>query len=687
MSYLTRLALLCACFSCLSALGTPQATAQTDSLVLVAPKGGEIFYTNRDTLVDVRWTGVDDTTKIKLEWSVDGQVWNVIADSATMLSYQWNVKGLPLSTTYRVRARQIRAPYASDNIRYTGHTDVVNDGAWDPSGTRVVTVSQQPHIWDAEVGGSTPLVALPSNAVSHSSVAWSADSTRIAAGADDNTARTFDARTNQLELGLPHPASVMDVALNPAGDRVFTAASDDRLRWFQLPQTTAAGTFIPTSTLLEMALSNNGDRVLACTDRSARVFSTAGGLPVIFSLHQSGTLGGSWSPNDSLICTIGGDRTVRLWNSATGTEIWNATDNLEGVRCVAYSPDGTQIAVGMSDSTVTIWDAATGTQTASLGGHRAKVAVVAWAPQGDLVASGSDDNTIRVHDVATKRLVGVYQHTGDILSLQWSPEGARLLSTSADRTAVIWRAREITLQGDTSAVFSISDPPPAYTRFTATGDTLDIGDQTTITVGMEASYNLDLADIDSVQFTLRYDWTMLHRQSSSVAVASEIDSGYYRLVTFAPIALPTTDQNLMTVTFRATLGADSVSSLHFSGIRQIGSGIPIPVGTRSDSIVVRGICREGGTGRLFRPAGSVLQITQLPDGSGIDVSLIENGPTSIAAYDLLGNLIWSDVATTEELQQLHLQRSLSRTARASCVLFVVSTPTQSMSVMITGATR
>jgi hypothetical protein len=177
---------------------------------------------------------------------------------------------------------------------------------------------------------------------------------------------------------------------------------------------------------------------------------------------------------------------------------------------------------------------------------------------------------------------------------------------------------------------------------------------------------------------------MLHRQSSSVAVASEIDSGYYRLVTFAPVALPTTDQNLMTVTFRATLGADSVNSLHFSGIRQIGPGIPIPVGSRSDSIVVRGICREGGTGRLFRPAGSVLQITQLPDGSGIVVSLIENGPTSIAAYDLLGNLIWSDVATTEELQQLHLQRSLPRTSTASNILFVVTTPTQRTSLFVAG---
>lgn len=687
MSSLTFKALLSVCFSSFCLLWTTPTAAQTDSLVLLTPQGGEIYYTNRDTVLTIRWTGVDDTTKIKLEWSVDGDRWNVIADSAASLTYDWTIKGLPLSSTYRVRARQVRAPFTSDNVRYTGHTAPVNDGAWAPGGARVVTVSQQPHIWDAEVGGTTPLVTLPSNAVDHSSVVWSADSNRIVAGSDDNTARTFDARTNQLEVSLSHPASVMDVAVNPAGDRVFTAATDDRLRWYQLPQTTASGTFIPTSMLLEMALSHKGDRVLACTDRSARVFSTAGGLPVIFSLHQSGTLGGSWSPNDSLICSIGGDRSVRLWDAATGTEIWNATDDREGVRCVAYSPDGSKIAVGMSDSTVTVWDAATGTQIASLGGHRAKVAVVAWAPQGDLVASGSDDNTIRVHEVDTKRLVGVYQHTGDILSLHWSPEGARILSTSEDRSAVIWRVREITLQGDTSGVFSISDPPPAYTRFTATGDTLDLGDQTTITVGMEASYNLNLADIDSVQFTLRYDWTMLHRQSASQQVVSESDSGYYRLVTFAPVALPVTDQDLMTVTFRGTLGADTVTSLHFSGIRQIGSGTAIPVGSRSDSILVRGICREGGTGRLYRPAGSVLQITQLPDGSGVDVSLIENGPTSIAAYDLLGNLIWSDVASTDELQQLHLHRSIPNTQTASIILIVVTTPTERASVMITGVSR
>lgn len=683
MNIVVRRCLLAAAWICLLSSALP-AFAQTDSLVLQYPSGGEIFYTNRDTLVTIRWSGVDDTTKVKLEWSTDQILWNIIADSATSLRYDWDVRGLPLATTYRVRVRQVRPPFASDNVIYTGHTGPVFDGSWSPSGDRVVTVSRQPHIWDAEVGGAVPLVTLPSNSVDHSSVVWSADSTRIAAGSADNTARTFDTRTNALEYNLSHPGSVMDVMLDPSSTRLFTSASDDRVRFFQLPQTTPNNTFTPTSTLLEMVVSHDGDRVLACVDRGARVYDISGGLPVQFNAHQSGTLDGSWSPNDSLICTIGGDRTVRLWNAATGIEVWNAIDDLEGVRCVEYSPDGSLIAVGMSDSTVTIWDPATGSQVASYGGHFSQVTVVAWAPQGDLIASAGDDNTIRVHDVRTGRLVGSYLHSANVLTAQWSPEGSRLLTTSDDQTAVIWRVREITLQGDTSNVFSISDPPPAYARFTATGDTINLGDQTTITVSLEDSYNLDLADIDSVEFTLRYDGTMLDRLSSTQPIVSEADSVNHQIVTFKPVALPTSDAALFTVTFRGTLGADSVTSLHFSGVRQIGPGSPIPFGTQSDSILIRGLCRAGGVARLYNPIGVPLQIAPLPSGTGVMVDLAESGPTKIQAYDLLGNLIWSDVADDHEIRDRFFFRELPHAITGTGVLFVVTTPTQMTSLFLPG---
>ncbi len=52
-----------------------------------------------------------------------------------------------------------------------------------------------------------------------------------------------------------------------------------------------------------------------------------------------------------------GDRTVRLWDAASGKQI---ADPLTGhkleVRCVTFSPDGKSIASGDADNDVRFWD-------------------------------------------------------------------------------------------------------------------------------------------------------------------------------------------------------------------------------------------------------------------------------------------------------------------------------------------
>ena len=68
---------------------------------------------------------------------------------------------------------------------------------------------------------------------------------------------------------------------------------------------------------------------------------------------------------------------------------------------VAFSPDGTRIVSGSADKTVRVWDAATGQPIGQpLTGHTDAVSSVAFSPDGDRIASGSDDNTVRLWDAA-----------------------------------------------------------------------------------------------------------------------------------------------------------------------------------------------------------------------------------------------------------------------------------------------
>ncbi len=133
---------------------------------------------------------------------------------------------------------------------------------------------------------------------------------------------------------------------------------------------------------------------------------------------------------------------VELWDLESGKRRTRFKGHLDFVRALAFSPDGRKILSGggreelyfpgdKDDTSVRLWDRSTGKEIQRFEGHEGMVFTVQFSPDGKRILSGAMDTTARLWDAETGVLIrSLPEYSPTTLcqsSLSFSPSGNELL--------------------------------------------------------------------------------------------------------------------------------------------------------------------------------------------------------------------------------------------------------------------
>ena len=156
--------------------------------------------------------------------------------------------------------------------------------------------------------------------------------------------------------------------------------------------------------------------------------------------HEMQVRSCAFSADGTTVASLSFDRTLRLWDTATGLEKARiATEPKLVTRLLAASTSRNLVACVREDFALCMWDSVTGRSVNTLQGHTAAVNDCMFSDDGRRIASASSDGTLRVWDTASGReLMTRDGQTGSLCGAALSRSGTRVVTAGSDDALALW---------------------------------------------------------------------------------------------------------------------------------------------------------------------------------------------------------------------------------------------------------
>jgi WD40 repeat protein len=177
-------------------------------------------------------------------------------------------------------------------------------------------------------------------------------------------------------------------------------------------------------------------------DKTLRLWDVASGRSLQTTVaHNFPAYCVAFSPDGKVLATGSNDSMLKVWDADGVRELRSARAHVNGVKSVVFTPDGRTIISAGDDASIKFWNAPTLEEQRTLSGHVGNVEALALSPDGKLLVSAGLDKSIRLWDVTLGNSLGNFVGHGDASrALAFSPDGRLLATGSADLTVKLWDA-------------------------------------------------------------------------------------------------------------------------------------------------------------------------------------------------------------------------------------------------------
>ncbi|HEY7419071.1 MAG TPA: WD40 repeat domain-containing protein [Ktedonobacteraceae bacterium] len=180
------------------------------------------------------------------------------------------------------------------------------------------------------------------------------------------------------------------------------------------------------------------------------------GADYIYRGHSAAVTTLAWSPDGLYLASGSADKTVQVWQAASGARLSSFVGLAAPVTALAWDATSTSIASAGDDAGgVRVWKALQGTQAVDHTGQSGKVLSLAWPTPSttwtttpvNVILSGAEDGTVQVWDATSGKPTTSYIGQGSVRTLLYSSLD-RVLLAGEDHLIHHW---DISTAGDTTS--------------------------------------------------------------------------------------------------------------------------------------------------------------------------------------------------------------------------------------------